>query len=188
MVNYSFLKDQISLLRKELGKKNVIQLNKYILLKDIKVPRAFSGDGAVLCLEIPEGYGFGMEIQNVQILLDKKKELNHLHEIAWDKMPQEVQNEFHIGNRVLKSWYWVCFYIRSGWKGSDKSTVKEIPLREFPYLMNIVLQAIQNEDKIMLTKIKEMNLNRDEFLGQYKNLMNRITLENNWKKISWMYT
>jgi hypothetical protein len=186
MIKYSYLKDQIEKAKKELGKGNVVQLKKYILLKDIEIPKKFGSEKGVLCLEIPEGYGYGAEIMVVHILLDKNKVKNHFHEINWEGMPVEVQNEFHLGNRLLTSWYWICFHIDS--QNSIQNEHNEtVPLREFPRLIYIVLKAIADEDPVMMKSLNEMNLGRDEFLKEYRKLMNQITLENNWKKLSWMY-
>ncbi len=187
MIKYSYLKDQISNAKKELGKNNVIQLKKYILIKDIKIPKSFGEERGVLCLEIPEGYGYGVEIINVYILLDKNKGKFHFYEIPWNNMTEEVVNEFHLGNKIINSWYWICFHIlpESNLQNENKETV---PLREFPRLIYIVLKAIADEDPGMMGQLKDMNLARDEFLNEYKKLMNQITLENNWKKLSWMYS
>ena len=187
MIKFSYLKDQISNAKKVLGKSNVIQLKKYILIKDIEIPKKFGEERGVLCLEIPEGYGYGVEIMNVHILLDKNKAKSHFHEIPWNSLPIEVVDEFHLGNKIINSWYWICFHIlpEANLQNENHETV---PLTEFPRLIYIVLKAIADEDPRMMSGLREMNQTRDEFLNEYKKLMNQITLENNWKKLSWMYS
>ena len=187
MIKYSYLQDQILKLKKEFGKKNIILLKNHVLIKNIKIPLEFGSETGVLSLEIPDGYGYGIDVMMIHILVGKNKSMHHFTELNWTFMPVEIQNEFNIIEKKMSSWYWMCFHIKSNYRIKEENSNELVPLREYPFLLYIVLDAIAKEDPKMLEMLKMMNLNRDEYYKEYKKLMSEISLENNWKKMSWMY-
>ncbi|MBL0265761.1 MAG: hypothetical protein IPQ05_18315 [Leptospiraceae bacterium] len=193
MIKQSYLQSELSLLRKKYKKENIIHHGKGVIIKNMPIPKGFGSETGALFLEIPDGYGFGINIMNCYIMLDKKKEKFHLFDMGWENMPSDLAEHFSFDKKLTKSWYWICFHLSTETRGvysSNKDRTKEsdmVSATEFPHLIYIVLRAIRDGDPNMLARIGEMNERRKELQDEYRAMMARLTLELNWKKLSWMY-
>ncbi len=202
MIRHDLFNRFCAALKKEYGPDQVIAArdSSGVLVTSFLMPGEYEEQKTMIYLEIPEGFGYGVNVSNVFILLDKKKNRHHL--IPLDNVASIVKRKFNlvIEKKSLKKrqWYWICFHpygdrlydLATGSGSYQKETSSEKITTDFiEYLLMVraVLSGIAHEDKNILTALDAMNQRREDILLEQKEWIETVKLSKGWRKIKWLY-
>jgi hypothetical protein len=202
MIKYSYFENQLSQLKKAYKPENVYvgKNNAAVLVRNFRPPGYFKTKATSVLLEIPPGFGYGINIPNSFILLKKGFSKFHLYPISTVRNEVKKLFNINISERIYKenTWFWMCFHmwgdrlydINTGKKTSKEVMNAEkamVGFLEYLNMVKAVLEAIARGDVIILDGLKDMNENREKILKQREQLIKDFTVSNYWKKLKWMY-
>lgn len=205
MIKQSYLQEELKELRIRFGASNIFlsEDNGFLMIQNFPVPGFFKKKETCLVFEIPAGFGFGVNVFNSYILLNRKFEKKHLYTFQKkfsEKYPG-LESHFHIqfdsGTYRADRWFWLCFHmwgdpvfekskgvVRIGKPHREDAMVG---LLEYTGIIRLALDSIARGDKKMLLAVRDMSDQRQNLLRDHKISVEQFILERNWKKLRWMY-
>ena len=79
MIRYSYYKRELAKLRAMYGEGVLVSKDQRgILVKNFRPPKKYKTETALVYLQVPEGFGYGINIMNSWILLNKRTGKEHL--------------------------------------------------------------------------------------------------------------
>jgi hypothetical protein len=213
MIRYSYLINQLKVLREAYGAENV-KVNKgntLVLIRNFKLPPKYGMESTAVLAEIPEGYGYGIEILNTFILLDRKTARNHLFEIkdlsktVSEQFPFMKQGKGKVDRKP--GWFWICVHfwgstafdaVRGARTAAvrEKSGVEEdgavldaslTGLPEHLKIIRCVLKSLSDRDQATVAEVRRMNRDREQTEQDMKKLIHSFVFDNNWRVMRWMH-
>jgi hypothetical protein len=191
MIDHSFLRMQIQGLRELFGEENVRLSSdkRRMLVRKIPVPVKLAKvkKRADICIEIPDGYGFGSEILTVFVYLPVSSYMSHLYPAK--SLKGVINREF--GERWTDDfceWFWICFHpLESEYRemGEDEIKSQTMKIKEIVYMVSIVLDEIAENNKTTLSRLAEMTVNREKILKNHENEIKLFIETLEWKTFRW---
>jgi hypothetical protein len=184
-----------------------------VLIRDFSLPKKLGMQSTALLAEIPDGYGYGIDILNTFILLDRKTCKQHLYEskdlskVVAAQFPfMDKDKDKDRADRKL-GWFWICLHLwgsaaydqvrSSGTSGKvsipgsgDENSVTEASLTgltEHLKIIRCVLKSLSDRDQATLADLRRMNRDREKTALEMKKLIDSFVFDNNWRVMRWMY-
>ncbi len=192
MINGSYFYDEIKNIRQTFGEENILvgPERECVIIKGIDVPQSLSpktGKGDV-CLMIPDGFGFGINILTCFIYLPVTKLVCHLWE---NQLTKKELNEIfgNIWKDRKSEWHWICFHpmdsqgkIIDGYTGPSTEIMR---MRELVYMISIVLKKISDNDEEFMRLLQKMTKNREKLLKNHENDIKFFMETLEWSTFRW---
>ena len=203
MIKNSYFNAELKKLKESCTPEAVFVARKcdFVLVKNFEPPRFYKKPSTGVLMEIPSGFGYGMNILNSFILLDRKFARHHLFQADVSPLFRDARHS--MSDTGLKPgrkecWFWICFHMTDDDAYRESKTARpggaeEITPRfmvgfvEFLNMLKVVLQAIADEDPRMIQELQTMNRNRDKILDERRRAIEEFDLSLNWRRLKWMY-
>ena len=202
MIRHDLFNRYVGALKKQQGAENVIVARdgSGVLVKNFMMPGEYKEKETMIYLEIPEGFGYGVNVSNAFLLLDRGKSRHHL--IAIDNVAAIVKRKFNvvIEKKALRkrNWHWICFhpvgdhlYHRARGDEEDKKPrggeEAICDFLDFLLMVKAVLSGIEYNDRSIIAEVEDMNSRREDILLSQKEWIESVRLSKGWRKIRWLY-
>lgn len=204
MIRHSYFTEQLHLLKNVYGEGVRVAANSQaVMVQNFKPPPAYKETYAPVVMDIPDGYGFGINIFDVWISLSKSVQKEHLlFEYREDQL-QLALDALKINPKSNlwkhKSWYWLCLHV-AGTKEYDDYTgkhtyspdairdlAKMIGLLEHIRLIYVALDSIAKGELSTLRSLENMIRHREQIAKEADRLVEEFRFNQNWRRLRWMY-
>ncbi len=192
----------LSALKKEYGGERVYvsRDGDGVLITSFSPPESYNIKETMVYIEIPEGFGYGVNITNSYILLDKEKVRHHL--IPIENIVGIVQKKFNLTVAApglkKREWYWICFYVygdrlydentgNSTFSNAGNPGEYTLDFMEYLSMLKAVLTSIASEDREVIESLERMNSRRGEILAEQNELIDSVKLGMGWRRLTWIY-
>lgn len=113
MIKYSFYTRELKELIEQYGGKVLSPRDaSAVIVRDFLLPAGFKTSSCSVYLEIPSGFGYGVNIQNSYLLLGPEDSRKHLIESdIWDDIERSFDMRRKSPQYKNKKWYWMCLHL-----------------------------------------------------------------------------
>jgi len=202
LIKYSYYNRNLTELKKQYGPGNVFvsKKNDAVMVRNFVPPLYYRMDETWVYLDIPQGFGYGINISNSYVLLNKKMGRSHLYQS--DQLFPEIADSFNISFQKKeikgKEWFWICFHMW-GDKLFDNNTGRTtynpdvnpefhmVGFAEYLNMVRVALTLISREDPFFLSELEKMNSEMDNILAERERLIKDFSLSHNWRNLKWVY-